>query len=204
MTIIARQGQTTLAGMADGLVAGTKVATTIGWRAVEAVSVGDKVLTFDAGMQEVTGLARGLLWAAAEPCPRHLWPLAVPVGALGNAQAMTLLPEQSVMVESDVGEEIYGDPFTLIPAAALDGLRGIVRVAPDAPVAVTVLRFARDQVVFGSAGALLFCPSRAGATLSELRQPRGSDYVVLPMDDAAFLIGCIRVDDVPAAAARAA
>jgi hypothetical protein len=182
-------------GTASGLVAGTKVATTFGWRPVEAVVPGDKVLTFDAGMQTVTQISRGELWRRDEPCPKSLWPLAVPVEALGNAQAMVLLPEQSVIIESDVGEELYGDPFTLIPAAALEGFRGIHRIEPVRGIEVVTLHFTRDQVIFGSAGALFFCPSARSLTMSDTTDGTEGEYVALGYEDACFLIGCISIDD---------
>ncbi|MCR8723138.1 Hint domain-containing protein [Frigidibacter sp. ROC022] len=182
-------------GTASGLVAGTKVATGIGWRPVEMVVAGDKVLTFDAGMQLVTHVGRGVLWSDDQLCPREFWPLHIPVGALGNAQELMVLPEQSVMVESDVGEEIYGDPFTLIPAAALEGFHGIERVRPKAGLEVITLHFASDQVVFASAGALFFCPSIADVTVSDLLHGATGNYTVLPREDANFLVGCMAVDE---------
>jgi hypothetical protein len=191
-------------GVATGLAAGTKVATSIGWRPVEMVIPGDRVLTFDHGLQVVTSIGRGLLWAPGEACPRHLWPLAVPVGALGNAQAMLLLPEQPVVVESDVGEELYGDPFTLVPAAALAGFRGIRRIRPDAEQPVVTLHFERDQVVFASAGALFFCPSTATATLADLLSGMPGDYTVLGREDARFLLGCLKRDEREAGEGRPA
>ena len=182
----------TAVGVASGMVSGTRVATASGWRPVETILQGDKVLTFDAGMQEVSHVSKGALWRARKPCPQPLWPLDVPSGAIGNAQPMTLLPEQSVVVESDVGAEIYGDPFTLLPASALAGFRGIARVMPAGDIEVATLHFAADQVIFCSAGALFFCPSRHVGSLTD---PVESDYTVLSHDDAAFLIGCITLDE---------
>lgn len=180
-----------IAGNASGVVAGTRVATSVGWRPVEMVAPGDRVLTFDNGLQVVTHVERNLLWASDRPCPRALWPLHVPAGALGNAQPIVMLPEQSVAVESDVGEEIYGDPFTLIPAAALEGFRGIVRRAPESRIMVVTLHFADDEVVFGAAGVLYFCPSDRLATLSDLLAGGTGRYSVLSDEDARFLLGCV-------------
>ena len=119
-----------LAGLASGLITGTVVATAAGWRPVEAIVRGDLVLTFDRGMQPVRAVIRGIHWDRDGDCPRSLWPLGVPAGALGNQQAMTLLPEQCVMVESDTAEVMFGDPFALSNAGDLVGLRGIERVEP--------------------------------------------------------------------------
>jgi len=178
--------------LASGLAAGTRVATTMGWRPVEAVTEGDMVLTFDDGMQRVTRVERGLLWKDAAPLPRHLWPLEVPVGALGNQMPMLLLPEQSVMLESDSAEALFDDPFTLLPAAALEGLHGITRVAPAQPVEVITLHFERDQVVFANVGALFYCPAHAEGAIAPLWGQEGaSAYRTLPIDEAEILIDCI-------------
>jgi hypothetical protein len=181
-------------GRVSGLMAGTRVATADGWREVESIVPGDRILTFDAGLQEVTQVSRGVLWAGGGDCPRHLWPLAVPAGALGNAQDMLVLPEQSVVIESPVGEQLYGDSFTLVPAAALEGFRGIGRVAPAAPVVVVTLYFGTDQMVFCSAGALFFCPSVRSLALTDSYDEVPGEYVILGLEDAGFLIGCIEID----------
>ncbi|MFT6607083.1 MAG: hypothetical protein ACJA2X_002286 [Halocynthiibacter sp.] len=181
------------AGLATGLVSGTRVATSFGWRSVEAIVEGDMVLTFDDGMQEVVRVERGYLWTAASAVPSHLWPLEIPEGALGNQRAMQLLPEQSVMVESDSAEHLFGDPFTLIPAAALDGYKGITRVAPMAPVEVITLHFSKDQVVFANVGALFFCPAHSEGAIAPIWGEEAEEplYHTLPLDDAELLVDCL-------------
>ena len=37
-------------GVMTGLLAGTRVATAMGWRRVDAISEGDQILTFDNGL----------------------------------------------------------------------------------------------------------------------------------------------------------
>lgn len=191
-----------VAANASAMVAGTRIATAIGWRSAEMVAPGDRVLTFDNGMQEVTRIHRAALWPADRPCPHPLWPLFVPVGALGNAQPMTILPEQSVVVESDVGEELYGDPFTLIPALALDGFRGILRHEPNAPIEVVTLFFAQDEVVFAAAGALFFCPVPAVVPLTELFGEQSGRYATLSEEEARALLA--RIGDSIAGGVQAA
>ncbi|SPJ24727.1 Hint domain-containing protein [Palleronia abyssalis] len=143
---------------ASGLVSGTRVATTVGWRPVETILPGDGVLTFDEGMQTVIRAHRSVLWDDPLSCPPTLWPLRVPVGALGNQSQMLLLPEQPVLLESDTAEEIFGDPFTVMPALALDGFRGICREKPVTRVEVISLCFKVDQVIFANIGAMFYCP----------------------------------------------
>lgn len=148
---------------AAGLVAGTCVGTPQGWRPVQLLQPGDQVLTFDNGMQRVTQVAQGRLWTSAQTCPRTLWPLHVPAGALDNVAPLKILAGASVMLESDLAEDLYDDPFALVPANALNGIRGIFAQAPTEALDVVSLCFAQDQVVFANGSALVFCPSARGA-----------------------------------------
>ncbi len=173
-----------LSQVATGLVAGTKVATQIGWRGVEAVSAGDLVLTFDGGFQIVTAVTRQYVRTAGAGDNYATWPMVVPADALGNREAMTLLPQQAVLVESDTAEAIFGDPFAMIPASALDGFRGIYRAIPADRMEVITLHFAQDEVVFANIGALFHCP----ATTDLLNRPVGNEYHVLGASEADLLV----------------
>lgn len=181
-------------GALTGLVAGTKVATAIGWRPVEAIVEGDQVLTFDGGMQTVVRIQRKVLWNGTGACPARFWPLEVPAEALGNRETMWLLPEQGVVVESDAAEEFLGDPFALMPAAALDGVRGIARVPMMDQVEVITLYFDEDQVVFANSGALFFCPSAHDIVVDLFKAPTASPYKKLPMEQAVALAQYIEAE----------
>ena len=182
--------KTKTVGLASGLVHGTRVATAMGWRDVDALAVGDLVLTFDRGMQPIRAITRGALWQSDDACPESLWPLKVPVGAIGNNEPMILLPEQPIMVESDAAEELFGDPFSLINAADLDGFRGIERAIPMVELDVVQLHFDNDEVVFAASGALLFCASLQVINMAELlnAHPDAACYMVLPQTQAELLI----------------
>ncbi len=179
-------------GVLTGLAADTRVATSMGWRAVSAITAGDKVLTFDAGLQPVAKVTRLSLWDGDDPCPQRFWPFEVPVKALGNRETLYLLPNQSVMVESDAAEEIYGDPFSLIPAAALEGLNGIERVPPQPGFEVIKLHFEKDQVVFANSGALFFCPSARDLLNSMFDTFEAPAYAILPLSEARALASDIK------------
>lgn len=185
-----------LAEVSGGLVAGTKVATPLGWRPVEGLVPGDRVLTFDRGMQDLRAVHRRtiLTEGRAGRNTAH-WPLAVPQGVLGNRETMLLLPQQPVIVESDAAEMIYGDPFAMIPAAALEGYRGITRVEPAGQFNVISLEFAQDEVVFANVGALFHCPV-AGDLLTAAADP---EYAVIEMAQAADLVAHLAAKDVRAA-----
>ena len=174
----------TLGDVGYGIVAGTKVATTVGWRPVEAIIAGDKVLTFDAGLQTVIEVRRQILYAAATVVPVSNWPLFVPAGALGNRAAMQILPGQNVLIESDTAEDIYGDPFVLLPAAALEGYNGITRLDLTAQVEVVSLHFAQDQIVHANNGALFLCPRACDLMHDLYAVAEPSVYRVLSMVEA--------------------
>lgn len=174
-------------GVMTGLTAHTKVASSMGWRKVGALTEGDKVLTFDAGLQPLTKITRQSLWTGEQQCPRRFWPLEVPQGALGNRDVMRLLPNQGVMIESDAAEAVYGDAFTLIPAGALEGVNDIKRVTPAQDDQVFILHFENDQVVFGNSGALFFCPTSRDLLECALDPETQSSYRMLPMLEARVL-----------------
>lgn len=147
-------------GACAGLVEGTKIATAMGFQSIETLEPGARVVTFDNGLREVRAVRREPLWFATMECPRSMQPLFVPAGAIGNAQDMTLLPHQAVVIESDAAEAALGDPFVLMQAKDLDGVCGITRMAPQAPQTVVTLEFDNEEVIFAASGAMCVCPSR--------------------------------------------
>lgn len=181
--------QPTLDIYTTGMIAGTKVATRIGWIGIETIRPGQEVLTFDAGLQTVVAVTRHAL--ITNTSDTESWPLHVPAGALGNCKDMTLLPHQPVLFESDLAEEMTGDPFALIPSLSLVGLRGITQMRPEKWIEVIQLHFARDEIVFANIGALFLC--RAASDL--ISDTAASPYEVLSMDIAEDLVDCLMFDD---------
>lgn len=181
----------TLSEIATGLVAGTKVATKMGWRVVEAIAPGDLVLTFDGGMQEVKNVTRQVVWAGGDLRDPDSWPLFVPAGALGNQADMSLMPGQAVLVESDTAEAVFGDPFAMIPAKALDGFREITPTAPSPRIEVVTLEFAQDEVVFANIGALFFCP----AAVDIFSDRAEATYACLTLEQADLLVSFLEEED---------
>ena len=177
--------------VAAGLETGTQVATNTGWRANEDIVQGDAVLTFDGDLQKVCRITRRILWSSPEKAPKHLWPLEVPAHALGNQHKMNLLPEQNVLVETDAAEEQYGDPFTVLPAAALIGFHGITQVKPREEVVVYTLHFEQEQIVFSCSGALFLCPANDEDPLLHTDES-ADEYKVLPMKQACHLVSSMK------------
>lgn len=178
-----------------GLMAGTRVASNLGWRAVEALAVGDLVLTFDNGMQEITEIRRMTFWTDAPDTPPAQWPVIVPAGALDNRAEMTLLADQGVLVESDTADDMYGDPFAVLPAHTLVGVRGIHRAAPAAQIELIAIYFAQEQVIYAESGALIHCPKNMVALDAFLETDTGKGYDVLDMDDASLIADCLTFED---------
>ncbi|MEM9249291.1 MAG: Hint domain-containing protein [Pseudomonadota bacterium] len=149
------------AHQASGLLAGTRIATDIGWRPAEGLCVGDRVMTFDNGLQPLRRISRRLC-----PGPSDGESVAQPLmvlapGTAGNDGQLTLLPGQGVIHESDVAEARYGDPFALLPAAALRPLGAVRAILTEAPVVAVSLGFDGDELVYAEGQALLYC---AGST----------------------------------------
>ncbi|MFN4129173.1 MAG: Hint domain-containing protein [Paracoccaceae bacterium] len=179
--------------IAEGIFATTPIATPGGWCPAGDLRPGAQVITFDAGNQPVT---QALVLAAGDP-PPGFWPLRVPVWAMDNREELVLFPEQKVLIEADLAEDLYGDPFALIPARALEGWRGIGRCRPlqIAVAAAVQLRFARHQVIYASRGVLLSC---AGDRLAD-NDWQARDYSRYSLAQARHLIACLMAEETGAA-----
>ncbi len=170
-----------------GLLSGTKIASNLGWRSVDAIEPGDQVLTFDHGMQVVAEVRRTVLFAEAVSVPAYLLPVTVPAGALGNRTDMRILPEQGVLVETEAAMDMHGDPFAVVPAASLIGFNGVHRVTTNGQIEVITLFFAQPQVIYAEGGALLFCPA-AHLQLADMLDPSSQPYDVLTLEEARELV----------------
>ncbi|MCC5984986.1 MAG: Hint domain-containing protein [Rhodobacteraceae bacterium] len=171
-----------------GILTGTLVATHDGWRPVETIAPGDLVLTFDEGLTPVLDVNFARSGAEARGTARAGAALHVPPRALDNRQAMTLLPGQKVLLEADLAEALFGDPFVLIAAGALAGYRGIVPLDHGGGGAVVSLVFDRPQVVHAEGLALLYCPEARPDWVSMLEADVGAHYSMLsPMQERRFV-----------------
>lgn len=145
------------AALTEGLAADTLIATETGWQRAADLRPGDRIVTFDNGLQPLRRAIRGEFAEPGIDLPTAAQPLSVPTGALGNRRPMVLLSGQSVLIESDAAESLYGDPFALIPAAALEGWKGIARLRPGAELEVVYLEFDGDEIVYAEGMALVHC-----------------------------------------------
>ncbi|PZR00648.1 MAG: hypothetical protein DI533_08930 [Cereibacter sphaeroides] len=170
--------------LAEGLIAGTQIATMGGWRSVESLAAGDAVQTFAAGAQRIRAVSRAMTGRAA--IPQVLWPVVVPAGALDNREELVLLPDQRVLLVTDVAEDQFGERFVLVPAAALDGWRGIRRRRSRADTAVVRISFETPQILYASRATLVSCPGETPVT---------PDCAMLPLPEAEHLVACLMAED---------
>lgn len=175
----------------SGMISGTRVATQHGWCDVTKITPGDRVLTFDGGLQVIQSVHQEYM---SQRLAESL--LEVPALALGNRETVFLAETQNVMVESDTAEELFGDPFTLIPALALEGIRGIRRVTAPSEARIVTLEFAQDQVVFANIGALFFCPRSNVVDLVAAAQSDVPNYEPLSLSEACLLVEALAIEDV--------
>ncbi len=171
-------------GLTHGVMAGTKVASNVGMKAIEAVRVGDKVLTLHHGMQVVTAIRRRAFWVNSRSMRVSLLPVHVPSGALGNRVPLTLRADQGIEVESDAIADVFGRPSLVVPAQALVGLRGIRHEAQEGRVDMVTLHFAEEQVVYAESGAAIHCPVENATQTNKLS-----------LEDAALVTECLKIED---------
>ncbi|MXU63908.1 Hint domain-containing protein [Oceanomicrobium pacificus] len=124
-------------------VAGTLIATPDGLRRVEEISVGDMVLTRDAGPQPVVWRAERRFEAGRIAAAPWLWPVRIAADRFGPgrpARPLFLSPQHRVLIGSAWAELCFGSHDVLAHAVHLcDGER-ITRPEPDG--AVTYVHFA--------------------------------------------------------------
>ena len=174
----------------SGMLAGTRVATAVGWQKIEKLRVGGVVLTLDNGLQPLRGITCIALDDSRDDAPTRIMALHVPGGAIGNREDLTLLPRQGVLIESDVAEKALGDPLVLLRAETLGGLSATSRRPMAGERASYVLAFDEDELVFASTGALCICPAGGDVLNRRFAPPTRSPgpYTVLCQETAGDLI----------------
>lgn len=146
-----------------GLIAGTMVASAQGWQPVETLKVGDRVHTFDNGMQPIIDIKRRVLWEKEADRETQPWPVVIPEDALGNSHEMIFLPDQGVMLESENACDRMGDPYAIMPAQVLEGLCGIESAPAGHAMELVSLVFAAEEVVYIDGSMLVYCPQQPSA-----------------------------------------
>lgn len=107
---------------------GTRIATPKGERPVESLQVGDRVLTRDHGIQDITWIGhRGMSAIELKDTPK-LRPILIPQGSLGNGKPerdMLVSPMHRMLVVSSLARRLFGEREVLVTARDLCRMEGI-------------------------------------------------------------------------------
>ncbi len=128
---------------------GTLIGTPRGSIRVEALRVGDLVLTRDGGAQPLRWIGTRWLSAAALAAQPTLVPVRIAAGALGAGlpeRDLLVSPQHRVLVSGPRTELCFGDDEVLVAAIHLVGLPGITR-AGGAGVQYLHLMFDRHEII---------------------------------------------------------
>ncbi|MGR3805566.1 Hint domain-containing protein [Marinibacterium profundimaris] len=110
---------------------GTRIATPRGEKLVETLREGDRIITRDNGIQEIRWMGRRHLTAGELSQRRHLRPIRIRKGALGNdlpERDMLLSPNHRVLVANDKTALHFDESEVLVAAKHLTGLDGVEEV----------------------------------------------------------------------------
>lgn len=141
-----------------GIPGGNTIATDKGWRPVDALAIGESVMTFDHGLQRLQAMTCVTDLVAHRYGSGRGQLINVPVGAIGNSEPLVLLPEQRISIDHHAGAmegaAQSDDPVELVPAKTLVGLHGIESFQALRPFDVFTLHFEVDELVYLEGGAL--------------------------------------------------
>ena len=133
--------------LARGLYASTPVLTATGWVDISDLCAGDLVVTRDQGLTPIV--------AIGPEARAALWGVLFPEGALGNQVELMLPPGQPVLAQTPYALPFTGEAFALVPAASLEGWRGIAAHVPGYPETILQLRLSRPGLVQAGPGLVV-------------------------------------------------
>lgn len=180
----------------SGFIDGTHVVSNLGWQPVEKLNVGDKVLSFDNGMQPITGILHETKYIPEGLHYTDQCPVMIPEGALRNRRPLWMMPDQGILIESDIILDDTGDPFAVVPAKALVGHRGITLAPLGEEVRVTTLTFHQDEVVYVEGGVLAHSAKPCDQHIDQ--KSFSPAYQTLKLRAAKFVVACHMDDNEPA------
>jgi Ca2+-binding RTX toxin-like protein len=129
---------------------GTMILTDHGEVAVEALAVGDLVMTRDNGLQPLRWVGQRKLSALDLQADPDLQPVRIAKGALAGAgpdRAMLVSPQHRVLIEGARAELMFGETEVLVPAKHLVGLAEVTRALPAEGVTYIHILFDRHEIV---------------------------------------------------------
>ena len=132
---------------------GTLILTPSGEVPVESLTVGDEVLTVDAGVQRLRWIGTRRLDAAELTRAPHLQPIRIGAGSLGRnlpGRDLVVSPQHRCLVRSRIVERMAGGTEVLVAAKHLLGLPGVSVVPPNEPVTYIHLLFDRHELIWSN------------------------------------------------------
>lgn len=144
-----RREQPFVAGV-TGLGAQAHVETAGGWRRVADLVVGDLLHVHGGGLRPVQAVQHEV---GAGACLLH-----VPGGALGNCADLWLGAAQLVLIDTAHDPALPDAMEVLVPAEALDGLRGMALQAAPSGLPLVTLHFDEEEVIWAQSGVTLHAP----------------------------------------------
>lgn len=136
-------------GISPCFTPGTMIATARGEIAVERLAVGDKVITRDNGLQIIRWIGRRRINSVLCRTHRHLAPVRIRKGALGNdlpERDLMVSPNHRMLVANDKTALHFEDSEVLVAAKHLTGLAG-ADVVYDVETAYLHLMFDCHEVI---------------------------------------------------------
>ncbi len=124
---------------------GTSIATPRGEVPVETLKVGDRVITRDNGIREVRWVGKRELTFAELQAARHLKPVLIEQGALGNGlpeRDMLVSPNHRMLIANDRTALYFEEHEVLVAAKHITSARGIRSVDV---LGVTYIHFMCDR-----------------------------------------------------------
>ncbi|MBF9060353.1 hypothetical protein HKCCSP123_14305 [Rhodobacterales bacterium HKCCSP123] len=125
-----------------GFVAGVRVATLMGYVAVERLSAGDTVLTADGRHAQLTWVGTSSVDVTAQSAP-----VRFEIGTMENMRPLRLGPGHRVRVSGWRAELLFEADAVLATAKSFVNGTDVTLEAPDGPVTFVHLMFDRHEIV---------------------------------------------------------
>lgn len=168
------------------IAAGTLVATSRGWRAVDTLAAGDQIWTFDGGLQTLLGVRRRQMRSNTEQNTPADPLVCIPAYALGNERDIICAATAGLLLECENASDPMGEPYAVIPASALVGICDVAEYKAKEPVTLYTLQFRKEQAVY--------CDSGLPFHFAGMNRPKTPQYDVKSHDAARALMTDADVD----------
>lgn len=143
----------------DGFAVGTMLPTPNGWRAVETIVPGDPVETLEGDVVPVLEVRRSRIEPGSSSANGPIRLFEVPPCALGNRVLSVLMPEQCVLFDGPIAEELFGTPLVGVRATDLEGHFGICGFDLAEPTVGYRIVFDLEEVIVADGGMMVICPA---------------------------------------------